>query len=588
MPNPRQKVIGYGRVSTEEQESNYSLDAQRSRFEHLCKQNHWQSLGFFPETGSGISIIKRPVLCNILQRIEQRGIDALWVKETDRLSRPENLGDLSLISQTLESTNTLLIVDSRVLDLHEDNSVLMLDFEGVLAKHFRRQLLRNMSRGKTRKAELGRKAGGADVFGYRTNDQGQYAPAPDEATVVQLVFELYMKDFTLRQIRAELAKRGIRTRRGCEWSICMIGQMLRNDIYLGVYRFHKSKHGKDVDGSRYNVRREDHIVVGSREKPNHPPIVDAATFELVQTKIAANRHRTSSGLYMATGLLKCPVCSAPMHAKYSSLSYKRKLTVVKYACSKKPNCISRRTLVSDTNDLLWKALVELFLQPELIHSLMATSADDDLESLKKELAGIEKEEQSNKDKLQRLLNLYLDGNIPQATYVVKSSELERETERMAQRKSESQRRIQHHGNHDASMELIQTIRILARSHRRFTEAQKVRVFRSLIKETRITEAGVELEMYVQPTQNVWWKYRQKSPRRKTSSDPIRTLRVGVPQPNSLSTAIYTAGEVAKMLGISVDLLRWRIKVGKYPTPLRSEGNRRLFTHEHIQKIRGFA
>src|SRR5215469_3111098 len=174
MPNPRQRVIAYGRVSTEEQESNYSLDAQRSRFEHLCKQNHWQSLGFFPETGSGTSVINRPVLCNLLQRIQQGGVDALWVKETDRLSRPENLGDLSLISQTLESASTLLMVDSRTLDLAEDNSVLMLDFEGVLAKHFRRQLLRNLNRGKVRKAELGRKAGGADVYGYRTNENGVY------------------------------------------------------------------------------------------------------------------------------------------------------------------------------------------------------------------------------------------------------------------------------------------------------------------------------------------------------------------------------------------------------------------------------
>src|SRR5262249_10749069 len=296
MPTFRQKVVGYARVSTEEQENNYSLDAQRSRFEHLCKQNHWQSLGFFPETGSGTSIINRPVLCSILQRIQQNGIDALWVKETDRLSRPENLGDLSLISQTLESTNTLLMVDSRVLDLAEDNSVLMLDFEGVLAKHFRRQLLRNLDRGKVRKAEMGRKAGGQDVFGYRTNEKGEYVPEPEEAKVVRLVYDLYAKDFTLRQIRAELKKRGIRTRRGCVWSICMIGQMLRNDTYLGVYRFHKSKHGKDVDGSRYTIHRQDQIVVGSREKPNHPPIIEASTFDLVQGKITANRHKTSSGL----------------------------------------------------------------------------------------------------------------------------------------------------------------------------------------------------------------------------------------------------------------------------------------------------
>src|SRR5262249_49232971 len=382
MPNIRQRVIGYGRVSTEEQENNYSLDAQRSRFELLCKQNHWQSLGFFPETGSGTSVINRPVLCNILQRIQQNGIDALWVKETDRLSRPENLGDLSLISQTLEATNTLLIVDSRVLDLREDNSVLMLDFEGVLAKHFRRQLLRNMDRGKVRKAELGRKAGGSDVYGYRTTDKGEYVPIPEEANVVQLIYELCMKDFTFRQIRDELKRRGIRTKLGRDkWSIAVLGQILRNDVYLGIYRFHKSKHGKDVDGSRMKINRQDQIIVGSREKPNHNPLVNPATFDLVQQKIAANRKGTSRMLYMATGLLKCPVCSSAMHAKYSSVSSKTpKISAVKYTCSKKPNCASQRLLVFETNDRLWNALIELFIAPERIHSLLTPCSQDDVES----------------------------------------------------------------------------------------------------------------------------------------------------------------------------------------------------------------
>src|SRR5688572_22279065 len=243
MSGPRQHVIGYGRVSTEEQESNYSMDAQRSRFESLVKQNKWISLGFFQETGSGTSVINRPVLCNILQRIQNGGVDVLWVKETDRLSRPENLGDLSLISHTLESSNTLLMVDTRSLDLREDNSVLMLDFEGVLAKHFRRQLLRNMNRGKERKAEMGRKAGGADIYGYRTNDQGEYIPDRGEAKIVQLIYELSAKDYTLRQVSAELHRRGIRTKWDRErWSIAVLRDILRNDIYLGVYRFHKSNH----------------------------------------------------------------------------------------------------------------------------------------------------------------------------------------------------------------------------------------------------------------------------------------------------------------------------------------------------------
>src|ERR1051326_7373051 len=451
MPNARQHVIGYGRVSTEEQELNYSMDAQRSRFETLCKQNRWVSLGFFPETGSGTSVLNRPVLCNILQRIQQGNVDALWVKETDRLSRPENLGDLSLISQTLESTHTLLMVDSRSLDLSEDNSVLMLDFEGVLAKHFRRQLLRNMNRGKTRKAEMGRKAGGADVFGYKTNDDGEYVPVPEQAKIVQLIYQLTIKDYTFRQIRSELKRRGIRTARDRDnWSIAVLGEILRNDIYLGVYRFQKSKHGKDVDGSRYRLSRQDQIVVGSREKPNHPPLIEPWVYDIVQQKIQANRKKSSVRVYMATGLLRCPVCSAPMHAKYSSASYKMNLTVVKYACSKKPDCSSKRMLTSDINDFLWNALVDLFLKPERIHELVAPTPETDLDAIKKDLATAERDQKTLKEKQERLLNLYLEGNVPQATYVVKSSQLEVEAAGINDRRASLQQQIHSHGKHDVT------------------------------------------------------------------------------------------------------------------------------------------
>jgi hypothetical protein len=54
-----------------------------------------------------------------------------------------------------------------------------------------------------------------------------------------------------------------------------------------------------------------------------------------------------------------------------------------------------------------------------------------MESLKKQLAGIEKDEKSSKKKLDRLLNLYLEGKVAQASYVVKSSELEAEAQRLS-------------------------------------------------------------------------------------------------------------------------------------------------------------
>jgi len=70
---------------------------------------------------------------------------------------------------------------------------------------------------------------------YKTNDNGEYIPVPEQAMVVQVIYQLTLKDYTLRQVSAELKRRGIRTARDRDcWSIAVLGGILRNDIYLGV------------------------------------------------------------------------------------------------------------------------------------------------------------------------------------------------------------------------------------------------------------------------------------------------------------------------------------------------------------------
>jgi hypothetical protein len=107
----------------------------------------------------------------------------------------------------------------------------------------------------------------------------------------------------------------------------------------------------------------------------------------------------------------------------------------------------------------------------------------------------------------------------------------------------------------------------------------------LVKETRITADGVEFEMYVQPTQNVWWKYRQKRAPNKTAQSPNPTVHVGIPQSALPAVIFYTTGEVASILGISTDALRKRISAGKYAPPPRNDGNQRIFTTDYIQQLR---
>src|SRR5262249_4363663 len=119
---------------------------------------------------------------------------------------------------------------------------------------------------------------------------------------------------------------------------------------------------------------------------------------------------------------------------------------------------------------------------------------------------------------------------------------------------------------------------------RFTEQQKTKVFRSMVKEARMNDSSIELELYAKPTENELWKYRQKTARKRTEGLD-KTVRVGIPQEHPPIARVYTTAEVAQVLGISKDVLRLRIKTGKYPVPPRSNGNQRQFTDEHLQQLR---
>jgi hypothetical protein len=231
---------------------------------------------------------------------------------------------------------------------------------------------------------------------------------------------------------------------------------------------------------------------------------------------------------MGTGLLRCPVCGAALHVKYSSTAGYRtdKSRAAKYTCPNKPRCSAKRLLISETNDKLWGALLELLVHPERIHELIAPEPKSDVDTLKKELGKAEREQRTLQEKQARLLDLYLEGNVPQASYVVKAGQLEKEAEALAGTRTSLQQRINSNGKATGLSDLIQTLRLLARSHRRFTEEQKTKVFRSIIKEARLNAAGVELEMYVQPTQNIWWKYRQKKARDSSRSvTTAQTIRI---------------------------------------------------------------
>ena len=138
----------------------------------------------------------------------------------------------------------------------------------------------------------GRSLGRAS-YGYRGSEDGTFEVVPHEAEVVRLIFRLYTEEgMGLRRIVQRLNGGGMPTRRGGNWSLVGVRDVLRNPAYTGTY-------------SRF----------GMRLPRNHEAIVPQEVFRKARDTAMARRprwRRTRSESFLLTGLAYCASCGSRM------------------------------------------------------------------------------------------------------------------------------------------------------------------------------------------------------------------------------------------------------------------------------------
>jgi site-specific DNA recombinase len=146
---------------------------------------------------------------------------------------------------------------------------------------------------------------GRPPYGYKVGARRRLELVPEEAVVVRYIFRLYLQEqIGIRLIARRLNEEGLRTRRGGNWSMVSIRDILRNRAYLGTY-------------SRFGVR-----VPGS-----HPPLVLADDFREVQDRL--NARRTSykprvTSRFLLSGLACCGYCGNRLIGVTRKQSWKRR------------------------------------------------------------------------------------------------------------------------------------------------------------------------------------------------------------------------------------------------------------------------
>lgn len=174
-------------------------------------------------------------------------------------------------------------------------------------------------------------------YGYRKGQDCRHEINPEQAEIVREIFRRVLSGEPQIDIANDLNARGIKTKDGNAWNKNSFRVMLRNDIYIGTYRF--------VDYEKENAV---------------PPIISKEDFALMQNfldnkKNPQGKHR-ENGDYLLTGKLFCGHCGAYMVGE--SGTSKSGVLHHYYACQTRRK---QRTCKKETvrRDWIEKKVVEL-------------------------------------------------------------------------------------------------------------------------------------------------------------------------------------------------------------------------------------
>jgi hypothetical protein len=125
-----------------------------------------------------------------------------------------------------------------------------------------------VGQGMREKAKQGKSVGSNPPYGYRyikdpATEKSRLEIHEQEAQAVQYLFTQYRKLRSIPFTIAELHTHNIRTRSGKPWKAGTVAQVLKNPVYVGMVRWN-----------------------GTTQVGTHKPLVDGATFDLIQGVMA--------------------------------------------------------------------------------------------------------------------------------------------------------------------------------------------------------------------------------------------------------------------------------------------------------------
>lgn len=266
----------------------------------------------FREVVSGETIDSRPAVKQVLHLAEQPKYKAVLIVEPQRLSRGD-LEDIGRLVKILRYTNTIVITLQYTYDLNDERDRDAFERELKRGNEFLEYQKRIMTNGRLLSVESGNFIGTTAPYGYKKIGirEGKkmcptLEPIPEEAKVVNMIFDMYLQGMGTVRIGDRLTELGIPSPGGGSWGRSSVANILDNIHYVGKVRWNYHKTEKTVSNGELVKSRptaDEYLVFPGK----HPAIVDDEKFYAVQAK-RGSIPRRPKGVKLKNplaGILRC-------------------------------------------------------------------------------------------------------------------------------------------------------------------------------------------------------------------------------------------------------------------------------------------
>ena len=323
------RVAIYTRVSTHHQIDRDSLPFQRQELENYCRYAlSVQEYVIFEDAGYSAKNTDRPDYQQMMSRISRGEFTHLLVWKLDRISR--NLRDFTELWDDIKEYGVTFISKMEQFDTSSAMGEAMLRIILVFAELERKLTAERVFGIMLARAEKGLWNGARVPLGFDWDQENKKAKLhKDEADLIQQIFDVYEEYQSAQGVAKWLVENNKKTKRGGIWGSKVVIDILRNPIYVGIYRWNYR------ESARGSLKPKDEVIMVENALP---AIISREQFERVQKLLDANykgrrtKHRQGKNIHILSGLIRCGFCGKTYLASKQSRPHKSGYYPSYYRC----------------------------------------------------------------------------------------------------------------------------------------------------------------------------------------------------------------------------------------------------------------